>query len=133
VQTTGTQLASLAHTLAEEDFSADMAVGLLERASGTAGALESARQALVQRVARDPGDETAKAALELVDAALDQAARTSRRPVYVQCGNCRHKGAYLVADRPVVRCKYCSAVLTITDEERGRAEHDLAEFAARLG
>lgn len=29
--------------------------------------------------------------------------------VYEVCGNCRRKGAYVVADRDVVRCKYCAA------------------------
>lgn len=29
--------------------------------------------------------------------------------VYEQCGNCRRRGAYAVADRGVVRCKYCTA------------------------
>lgn len=29
--------------------------------------------------------------------------------VYEECGNCRRKGAYVVADRGVVRCKYCTA------------------------
>lgn len=28
---------------------------------------------------------------------------------YEECGNCRRKGAYVVADRGVVRCKYCTA------------------------
>lgn len=29
--------------------------------------------------------------------------------VYEKCGNCRRRGAYAVADRGVVRCKYCTA------------------------
>lgn len=29
--------------------------------------------------------------------------------VYERCGNCHRKGAYTVADRGVVRCKYCAA------------------------
>ncbi|HUR18499.1 MAG TPA: response regulator [Acidimicrobiales bacterium] len=29
--------------------------------------------------------------------------------IYEQCGNCRRRGAYVVPDRGVVRCKYCTA------------------------
>lgn len=134
MQPTGTQLASLAQTLAQEEFDSDVAVGVLERASGHGRALEAARATLAERVERNPGDLVAKQALELVESALEQHVRTtSSHPQYVHCGNCGHKGAYLVADRPVVRCKYCSAVMTLSDGERASAEADLEAFAARLG
>jgi hypothetical protein len=32
-----------------------------------------------------------------------------------------------------VRCKYCTAVLTLTADERTAAEDDLGPFAERLG
>ena len=134
MQPTGTQLASLAQTLAQEEFDSDLAVGVLERASGHGRALEAARAALSERIARNPGDLVAKQALELVESALEQHVRAaSQHPQYVHCGNCGHKGAYLVADRPIVRCKYCSAVQTLSDAERAVAETDLEAFAARLG
>jgi ribosomal protein S27E len=134
VQPTGTQLASLAQTLAQEEFDSDVAVGVLERASGHGRALEAAQATLSDRIARNPGDFVAKQALELVETALEQHVRAaSAHPQYVHCGNCGHKGAYLVADRPIVRCKYCSAVLTLSDEERAAAEADLVAFATRLG
>lgn len=134
MQPTGTQLASLAQTLAQEDFDNEVAVGVLERASGHGRALEAARDALCERVARNPGDLVAKQALELVESALEQHVRAqSAHPQYVHCGNCGHKGAYLVADRPILRCKYCSAVLTLSEGERVLAEADLEGFAARLG
>ena len=134
MQPNGSQLASLAQTLAEEEFAADVAVGVLERASGAGRALEAARDALVARLARTPGDLVAKQAIELVESALEHHARANAgHPVYVHCGNCAHKGAYLVADRPILRCKYCSAVLAVTPEERVEAERDLAAFATRLG
>lgn len=134
MQPTGTQLASLAQTLAQEEFDSDLAVGVLERASGHGRALEAARAALGERVTRNPGDLVAKQALELVETALEQHVRAaSAHPQYVHCGNCGHKGAYLVADRPILRCKYCSAVLTLSAGERTLAEADLESFAARLG
>lgn len=134
VQPTGTQLASLAQTLAQEDFATDVAVEVLERASGPGRALEAARAALSQRLDRHPDDLVAKQALELIETALEQHDRTAaHHPQYVHCGNCAHKGAYLVADRPILRCKYCSAVLTLTPEERAGAEQELASYAARLG
>ncbi|MDQ1438627.1 MAG: hypothetical protein QOK43_2256 [Acidimicrobiaceae bacterium] len=134
MQPTGTQLASLAQTLAQEDFDSDTAVGVLERASGPGRALEAARAALSDRVHRRPGDEVAKQALELVESALEQHLRTaSAHPQYVHCGKCGHKGAYLVADRPVVRCKYCSAMLNLSQDERTAAEADVSLFADRLG
>jgi hypothetical protein len=134
VQPNGLQLASLAQTLAEEEFATDVAIGVLERASGTGRALEAARDALMQRLIKNPGDLAAKQAIELIETAIEQHARAAvNHPLYVHCGNCAHKGAYLVADRPVLRCKYCSAVLSLTPEERVEAERDLAAFAARLG
>jgi hypothetical protein len=133
VEATGSQLVSLARTLAEEAFEPEMAVGLLERASGTGGPLEAAQDALADRLQRNPTDATAKAALELIRTALAQATRHSRHPVYVQCGKCNHKGAYLVADRPILRCKYCSSALTLSAEDRAAAERDLTSYATRLG
>ena len=133
MQATGTQLASLARTLAEEAFAPEVAIGLLERASGAGEPLQAASEALAERLRRDPTDGTARAALELVETALAQAVRNSRHPVYVHCGKCAHKGAYLVADRPIVRCKYCAAALTLSDDERVLAIADLVPFAARLG
>lgn len=134
MQPTGTQLASLAQTLAQEEFDSEVAVGVLEKASGHGRALEAAQAALCERVARNPGDLVAKSALELVESALEQHARAaSSHPQYVRCGNCGHKGAYLVFDRAVVRCKYCSAVMSLTDEERNAAANDLESFANRLG
>ena len=134
VQPTGTQLASLAQTLAQEDFDSDLAIGVLERASGPGRALEAARAALTERVERNPGDEVARQALSLVEVALEQHVRAAAsHPLYVHCGNCGHKGAYLVADRPIVRCKYCSAVMTLDNGDRAAAEADLPAFAARLG
>jgi ribosomal protein S27E len=132
VQATGTQLASLAQTLAEEEFAPEMATGLLQRAGGSGAALDAAAEALAERVRRDPKDQTAKTALELVRTAITHSLRTSRHPSYVRCGNCAHKGAYLVADRPIVRCKYCSSALALSLDERAKAEGDLAAFAARL-
>lgn len=134
VQPTGTQLASLAQTLAQEAFDSDLAVGVLERASGPGRALEAARAALEQRLSRGPEDLVAKQALEFVETALENHQRASvSHPTYVHCGNCGHKGAYLVSDRPVVRCKYCGAVRTLSAEQREEAEHDLAAAAALLG
>jgi ribosomal protein S27E len=134
MQPTGTQLASLAQTLAQEDFDSEVAVGVLERASGHGRALEAAKASLAERVAKRPGDQVAKQALELVESALEQHLRAmTQHPVYVHCGNCGHKGAYLVTDRPIVRCKYCAAVLTLSDEERAAAAADLPTYAARLG
>lgn len=131
---TGTQLASLAQTLAQEDFDCEIAVVVLEKASGHGRALEAARAALAERLHNTPGDLVAKQALQLVEAALEQHARASTaHPQYVHCGNCGHKGAYLVPDRPIVRCKYCSAILTLDEGERPSAEADLPEYAARLG
>ena len=131
MQPTGTQLASLAQTLAQEEFDSETAVDVLERASGPGRALEAARAALVQRLDRDPGDIVAKQALELIESALDNHERgKGNHPVYVHCGNCGHKGAYLVADRPVLRCKYCSAAVTLSPDERRLAEADLPAFAA---
>jgi len=131
---TGTQLASLAQTLAQEDFDSDVAVGVLEKASGHGRALEAARATLAERLHRTPGDQVAKQALSFVEAALEQHTRSAMsHPQYVHCGNCGHKGAYLVPDRPIVRCKYCSAVLTLDDAERTVAEADLEGYAARLG
>lgn len=133
--TTGPQLASLAQTLAEEDFDSEVAVVVLEKASGHGRALQAARAALAERLDGSPGDLVAKQALGLVDAALEQHARVAAasHPQYVHCGNCGHKGAYLVPDRPVLRCKYCSVALTLGDDERVIAEADLAAYAARLG
>jgi hypothetical protein len=134
MQPTGTQLASLAQTLAQEAFDADVAVGVLERASGPGRALEAAQAALAGRLARAPGDLVAKQALGLIEAALENHQRAGGpHPVYERCGNCGHKGAYLVTDRPVVRCKYCSAVVELTPDERAEAETDLPRFADRLG
>lgn len=133
MQPNGTQLASLAQTLAQEAFDSELAVGVLERASGPGRALEAARDTLVKRAAHDPGDSVARQALELVESALEHHLQTAHnRPSYVHCGKCGHKGAYLVADRPIMRCKYCSAALTLTPEERAAAEDDLAAFALRL-
>lgn len=132
--TTGPQLASLAQTLAQEDFDNDVAVVVLEKASGHGRALDTARAALAERLDRAPDDLVAKQALGLVEAALEQHARAAgSHPQYVHCGNCGHKGAYLVPDRPVLRCKYCSVALTLADDERVIAEADLAAYAARLG
>lgn len=134
MQPTGTQLASLAQTLAQEEFDNETAVGVLERASGPGRALEAARAALAQRLDRHPGDLVAKQALSLVESALDQHQRAgATHPTYVHCGNCGHKGAYLVTDRPILRCKYCSAAVALSRDERDEAEHDLARFAQRLG
>lgn len=131
---TASQLASLAETLAQEEFDSDVAVVVLEKASGHGRALEAARAALAERLDRTPGDLVAKQALTLVEAAMEQHARTQAvHPQYAHCGNCGHKGAYLVADRLVVRCKYCSAVLALDEGERTAAEADLAAYAARLG
>ncbi|HZQ27796.1 MAG TPA: hypothetical protein VFA94_08860 [Acidimicrobiales bacterium] len=109
-----------------------MAAGLLQRAGGAGAALQAAEEALADRLRRDPSDATAEAALELVRTARANASRTSRHPVYVRCGNCAHKGAYLVPDRLIVRCKYCSSALALSIDERATAERDLAPFAARL-
>jgi ribosomal protein S27E len=134
MQPTGAQLASLAQTLAQQAFDSDTAVDVLERASGAGRALEAAQAALAQRLDRAPGDDVAKSALQLIETALDHHRRVVlSKPLYVHCGNCGHKGAYLVADRPIMRCKYCSAALTLTAEERAEAEHDLTRFAERLG
>jgi hypothetical protein len=134
MQPTGAQLASLAQTLAQQAFDSDTAVDVLERASGAGRALEAAVAALTQRLDRNPGDDVAKSALQLVESALEHHRRTVQaKPMYVHCGNCGHKGAYLVADRPIMRCKYCSAAKTLTAEERAEAEHDLPHYAERLG
>jgi hypothetical protein len=134
MQPTGTQLASLAQTLAQEEFDNETAVGVLERACGPGRALEAARAALGQRLDRQPGDLVAKQALALVETALEQHRRSgAAHPTYVHCGNCGHKGAYLVADRPILRCKYCSAAVELSHDERADAERDLPRFAERLG
>jgi hypothetical protein len=133
MQPTGTQLASLARTLAQEAFDSDVAVEVLEKASGPGRALEAARAALAGRLDRSPGDEVAKQALALIETALENHDRSrAAHPTYERCGNCGHKGAYLVVDRPVVRCKYCSAVLTLAPDESSDARANLASYAARL-
>ncbi len=47
---------------------------------------------------------------------------------YERCGNCERRGAYIVAGRGVVRCKYCAAA----DECRSLHPSNLAAAAAGL-
>lgn len=48
--------------------------------------------------------------------------------IYEQCGNCRRRGAYAVADRGIVRCKYCTA----SEECKSLHPSGLGAVAARL-
>lgn len=48
--------------------------------------------------------------------------------VYERCGNCHRKGAYTVADRGVVRCKYCA----VSDEGYHHQRSNLVTAAAAL-
>lgn len=45
--------------------------------------------------------------------------------VYVPCGDCQRRGAYLVPNRPVLRCKYCRSLRHLSTEEQRRVDAKL--------
>lgn len=51
---------------------------------------------------------------------------------YEHCGWCHLKGAYLVPGRPVLRCKYCQAVMSFPQSVHHLFEQELDHYARRL-
>lgn len=60
----------------------------------------------------------------------DEIAISRRR--HEHCGWCHRKGAYLLSDRPILRCKYCQASMSFPPSSREAVEQDLKANAKLL-
>lgn len=51
---------------------------------------------------------------------------------YAHCGWCHRKGAYLVPGRPILRCRFCQAVMSVPPALRSKVERELTTYSRDL-